>query len=116
MKRVISILTALALLLSLTVSALAAETDSLPWYADAQNYVMEAGIMTATDGDFQPDGPVTRAVVFQTLYRMAGAPVSPAASLMTRAGSRESWSRSSRAASGAMKRKLSGSRASSWNQ
>lgn len=86
MKRVISILTALALLLSLTVSALAAETDSLPWYADAKNYVMEAGIMTATDGDFQPDGPVTRAVVFQTLYRMAGAPVSPAASFTDTAG------------------------------
>lgn len=86
MKRAMSILTAAALLLSLTVSALAAETESLPWYAEAQDYVTKEGIMTAVDGDFQPDGPVTRGVVFQTLYRMAGAPTAPAASFTDTAG------------------------------
>ena len=86
MKRAMSILTAAALLLSLTVSALAAETESLPWYAEAQAYVMKEGIMTAVDGDFQPSGPVTRGVVFQTLYRMAGTPVAPSASFTDTAG------------------------------
>lgn len=86
MKRAMSILTAAALLLSLTVSALAAETNPLPWYAEAQDYVTKEGIMTAVDGDFQPDGPVTRGVVFQTLHRMAGAPTAPAASFTDTAG------------------------------
>lgn len=84
MKRILSMLTAAALLLSL--SALATETEALPWYAEAQNYVMQEGLMTAVDGEFLPHGLVTRAEAFQTFYRIAGAPATPTASFTDTVG------------------------------
>ena len=47
------------------------------WYAEAVNYVIENGIMGSTSTDakvFTPDGTVTRATVYQTLYNMEGKP------------------------------------------
>ena len=47
------------------------------WYAEAVNYVIENGIMGSTSTDakvFTPDGTVTRATVFQTLYNLEGKP------------------------------------------
>lgn len=84
MKRILSMLTAAALLLSL--SALATETEALPWYAEAQNYVTQEGLMTAVDGEFLPHGLVTRAEAFQTFYRIAGAPATPTASFTDTVG------------------------------
>ena len=47
------------------------------WYAEAVNYVIDNGIMGSTSTDakvFTPDGTVTRATVFQTLYNLEGKP------------------------------------------
>ncbi len=74
-KRPISLALSALLAASLAVPALAADE---PWYAKAQSYVTEKGIMTSTGKGFEPDGVVTRATVFQTLWNMEGKPA-PAA-------------------------------------
>ena len=54
-----------------------ADVDQGAWYAEAVNYVIDNGIMGSTVADakvFAPDGTVTRATVFQTLYNMEGKP------------------------------------------
>ena len=54
-----------------------ADVDQDAWYAEAVNYVIDNGIMGSTVADakvFAPDGTVTRATVFQTLYNMEGKP------------------------------------------
>ena len=54
-----------------------ADVDAAAWYAEAVNYVIDNGIMGSTSADakvFTPDGTVTRATVFQTLYNMEGKP------------------------------------------
>ena len=54
-----------------------ADVDAAAWYAEAVNYVIDNGIMGSTSADakvFTPNGTVTRATVFQTLYNMEGKP------------------------------------------
>ena len=56
------------------------------WYAEAVNYVIENGIMGSTSTDakvFTPDGTVTRATVYQTLYNMEGKPAVTEAATFT---------------------------------
>ncbi|MBE6908579.1 MAG: alpha/beta fold hydrolase [Ruminococcaceae bacterium] len=72
MKKPLALFLSLVLSLSLAVPAFA-EGDT-PWYAEAQQYVTEKGIMTGTDKGFEPMGVTTRAQVFQTIYNMEGAP------------------------------------------
>lgn len=57
--------------------ALLTTTDrasNAPWYAEAQAYVTEKGIMTGTDKGFEPEIATDRASVFQTLYNLEGKP------------------------------------------
>ena len=54
-----------------------ADVDQGAWYAEAVDYVIDNGIMGSTVADakvFAPNGTVTRATVFQTLYNMEGKP------------------------------------------
>ena len=54
-----------------------ADVDQDAWYAEAVNYVIENGVMGSTSTDakvFTPNGTVTRATVYQTLYNMEGKP------------------------------------------
>ena len=60
---------------AIIASALPGE-EPAPWYAEAQAYVEEKGLMTGTPNGFEPEGIVTRATVFQTLWNMEGKPVS----------------------------------------
>ena len=74
-QKLLSLALAGAMTLSLAAPALAAEeAPNVPWYAEAQAYVTEKGIMTGTDKGFEPEGVVTRATVFQTLWNLEGAP------------------------------------------
>lgn len=61
-----------ALLWALGTSALGA------WYDEAVLAVTDWGLMTGTPQGFEPEGLVTRATVFQTLYNMEGRPETPA--------------------------------------
>ncbi|MEQ2455859.1 alpha/beta hydrolase family esterase [Flavonifractor hominis] len=70
-RKPLTLALAAAMTASLTLPALAADT---PWYADAQAYVTENGLMTSTGNGFDPDATVTRATVFQTLYNAEGKP------------------------------------------
>ena len=67
-----------------------ADVDQDAWYAEAVNYVIENGIMGSTSTEaqvFAPNGTVTRATVYQTLYNMEGKPaVTEAASFADAAG------------------------------
>ena len=52
-----------------------ADLESGAWYADAARYVLTEGYMAGTgNGNFAPNGTVTRGTVYQTLYNMAGKP------------------------------------------
>ena len=82
MKKPLSLALTGALALSLTAPALAAEVASFTdvaenaWYADAVSYVTAEGIMSGTGKTtFSPAGTVTRGMVYQTLYNLAGKPV-----------------------------------------
>ena len=70
-KKPITLALAATMTASLSLPALAANA---PWYADAQAYVTEKGLMTGTDKGFDPNATVTRATVFQTLYNAEGKP------------------------------------------
>ncbi len=67
-----ALLLAAALLWTLGTSALGA------WYDDAVLIVTDWGLMTGTGQGFEPEGLVTRAMVFQTLYNMEDKPETPA--------------------------------------
>lgn len=85
-KRILPLTLAAAMALSVSVPAMAANgtAQSAPaftdvaeqaWYAPAVSYVSEKGIMNGTgDGTFSPALTVTRGMVYQTLYNMAGRP------------------------------------------
>ena len=80
-KEVLSMTLAGALTLSLAAPALAAEAQTftdvpeVAWYAGAVEYVSQKGLMAGTGKDlFSPAGTVTRGMVYQTLYNMAGKP------------------------------------------
>ena len=75
-KRIAAAMLALCLLCT---GAFADFTDvpNDAWYAEAVDYVIDNGIMGSTVADakvFAPNGTVTRATVFQTLYNMEGKP------------------------------------------
>ncbi len=97
-KRVLSILLAVCMALSLPVTALAAQETSLEgipegsqqaavqglpftdippdaWYADGVLYCYEHGIFAGTSAStFSPDGTLSRGMLATVLYRMAGSP------------------------------------------
>ena len=89
-KKLLTLPLAAAMVLSLAVPAMAAEETASPeesakaaftdvaadaWYAPAVSYVTEEGIMNGTgEAVFSPDMTVTRGMVYQTLYNMAGRP------------------------------------------
>ena len=51
------------------------------WYSDAVYYVMDNGMMSSTGGaDFNLTGTVTRATIFEVLYRLEGKPAVSGAS------------------------------------
>ena len=63
-----------------------ADVDAKAWYAEAVNYVIEGGIMGSTSAEskvFTPNGTVTRATVYQTLYNMEGKPAVTEAATFT---------------------------------
>lgn len=80
LRRMGAALLALALMLSLNLTAFAAATDTGftdvdadSWYADAVAYVRDNGLMSGTSAAaFDPDGTMTCAMLAQTLYRAAG--------------------------------------------
>ena len=89
-KKLLTLPLAAAMVLSLAVPAMAAEETAGPeesakaaftdvaadaWYAPAVSYVTGEGIMNGTgEAVFSPDMTVTRGMVYQTLYNMAGRP------------------------------------------
>lgn len=87
-KRVLSLLMSLAIMLTLTIPALAATEDAgysdvaaNAWYADAVDYVRDNGLMSGTGGSaFSPDTAMTRAMLVTVLYRAAGSPAVTGAS------------------------------------
>ena len=42
------------------------------WYYDSVRYVYENGLMQGSDGNFDPDGSMTRAMIVTVLYRLDG--------------------------------------------
>ena len=82
LKRMGAILMALALVLSLNLTAFAAEEDTGfsdvaadAWYTGAVEYVRDSGLMSGTSATtFAPEGTMTRAMLATTLYRAAGSP------------------------------------------
>ena len=68
-KKPLSLALAAALSASLAVPAFAAEETAAPWYAEAQAYVTEKGIMTGTENGFEPEAEITTATVLQALDR-----------------------------------------------
>lgn len=88
-KKLISLLLALAMTASAAAlaadpaaSAKAAPTDVAKdaWCAEAVDYVWQNGYMQGSGAAFNPDGTVTRAQLFATLYRVQGSPSVTAAS------------------------------------
>lgn len=85
-KKCLSLLLSLCLSFSLAAPALAAgipdgwtpadgaRMEEKPWYAEAQAYVLEKGLMVGTDQGFEPYGIVSKATVLQTLYNKEGKP------------------------------------------
>ncbi len=68
MRKLLSLILAAAMSLSLVSLAMAAEPDS--WYAEAQSYVTEQGIMQGNENGFDPDGTVDRATIFHTFWHL----------------------------------------------
>lgn len=82
LKRMASLFLAVILALALSVSALAAvsdtgysDVDADAWYADAVAYVREHGLMSGTSATtFSPDATTSRGQIATILYRAAGSP------------------------------------------
>ena len=79
-KRFLSLALILLIVLTAVPTAFAAETDfsdvqADAWYAKAVNYVSDNGIMNGTSATtFNPNSPMTRAMLVTVLYRAAGSP------------------------------------------
>lgn len=81
-KKLLALVSAAALILSLGMTAFAAVEDTGfsdvsadAWYADAVMYVRNNRLMSGTSTTaFEPDGTMTRAMLSVVLYRMAGSP------------------------------------------
>lgn len=69
-KRTLSL--TLAALLTLTPAARCAESE--PWYAEAERFIVQEGLMNGVEEGFAPTAPATRAAVFQTLWNLEGQP------------------------------------------
>lgn len=67
-------LLSLALTVAMALSVAAPASAASPWYAEAQTYVTERGLMTGTDRGFEPEGLVTKATLLQILYHREGEP------------------------------------------
>ncbi len=63
-----------SLLICALVVALTAPAAAGMWYDAAVTAVTGQGLMTGTGAGFDPEGAVTRATVFQTLYNLEGRP------------------------------------------
>ncbi len=50
------------------------DVPSGSWFVSAVQYVYEKGLMTGYNGEFTPNSTMTRAMIVETLYRMAGKP------------------------------------------
>ena len=78
MKRLCSLLLALAVVCSLMTVALASDYSDVSddaWYAQGVAAMKEAGLMEGVgNGRFDPEGVFTRAQLATVLYRMAGSP------------------------------------------
>ena len=82
LKKFYSLLLALALVMGLSIPALAAEGDTgfsdvavNAWYAESVVWCRENGIINGTSGStFSPDDTMTRAMLAAVLYRAAGSP------------------------------------------
>lgn len=84
-KKLASLALAAALALSLAVPALGIENDHgpvegpnstyIPTVEEAQAYVTAKGWMTGTDKGFEPEGEVTRATMYELLWKMEGSPI-----------------------------------------
>jgi len=51
-----------------------ADLDPDQWYADAAAYVLANGLMVGSNGKFDPNGTMTRAMVVTVLWRLEGKP------------------------------------------
>jgi len=70
-RRLLSLLLTLVMALSLAVPSMAADT---PWYAEAQAYVTQNGLMKDAAGGFDANAPVDRLTTIEALYALAGKP------------------------------------------
>ncbi|HWQ76829.1 MAG TPA: DUF4127 family protein, partial [Syntrophomonas sp.] len=67
------------------------DADKSAWYFDYVIYVYEKGMMRGVSSNtFEPGTPMTRAMLVNTLYRMAGTPEAASAAILTDV-SAESW-------------------------
>ena len=81
-RRMGAVLMALALVLSMNLTAFAAvedtgfaDVDADDWYAEAVEYVRDHGIMNGTTATtFNPDGTTSRGQIAAILYRASGSP------------------------------------------
>lgn len=81
LKKTLAALLAAACLASIVPSAFAADSRTFSDapadapYASAVEYVVEQGLMSGTSvTTFNPDGPLTRAILATVLYRAVGEP------------------------------------------
>ena len=81
MKKLLTFVLCAAMALALCAPAAAySDVPGEAWYAPAIDYCTERGLMDGMgDGVFAPDGPVTRAQLVTTLWRLAGKPEADAA-------------------------------------
>ncbi len=81
-KRLTSLFLSIALVFTLSATALAAvsdtgfsDVDAGAWYAQAVTYCRDGGLMSGvTDTTFAPGATMTRAMLATVLYRVAGQP------------------------------------------
>lgn len=69
-KRTLSL--TLAALLTLTPAARCVESE--PWYAEAERFIYQEGLMNGVEEGFAPTALATRAAVFQALWNLEGQP------------------------------------------
>ena len=81
-KKIICVLLVISTVFGLCSNTVRAEKKEIPfsdvyeqnWYYDSVKYVYDKGLMTGSDGKFNPSNNVTRAQLVTTLYRLAGSP------------------------------------------
>jgi len=93
LKKVFSLALCGAMTLSLVRPALAAPAGwtpadgargpAEPWYAEAQAYAEEKGLMTGTDKGFEPELTVNRATVYEMFWKMEGKPMPKAVAVLS---------------------------------